>query len=295
MSGSLDVKALKAEGFVKPGRSRGLLEVFQRQFLLSLIVHKELRVRYRGSIFGILWSYAKPAVQFIVFYFAIGVFMRMNGNIQNYVIYLFAGVIVINYFTEIFNNGTRSLTGNTPLVKKIYLPRELFPVSSVWVAFVHFIPQVVILLVGALIVGWHPGIMNLLVILAAFITITIFGLGLGLLAGAINVLYRDAENMVELLLMVATWASPVLYTWQMVHSVFQGSRSWLWTIYQLNPITPVIEMFHWGFWGATEGANAVMPPNMVFWGITSFVISLLTLVLGEAVFRRLDGRFAQEL
>ena len=275
MSGSLDVKALKAEGYVKPGRSRGLLEVFQRQFLLSLIVHKELRVRYRGSIFGILWSYAKPAVQFIVFYFAIGVFMRMNGNIQNYVIYLFAGVIVINYFTEIFNNGTRSLTGNTPLVKKIYLPRELFPVSSVWVAFVHFIPQVVILLIGALIVGWHPSILNIAVVLIAFIIITIFGLGLGLLAGAINVLYRDAENMVELLLMVATWASPVLYTWQMVASVFKDDLSWLWIVYQLNPITPVIEMFHWGFWGATSGANAVMPENMVLWGIVSFAILIV--------------------
>ena len=67
--------------FTRPGTSRGLFEVFRKQYLLQLLVHKELRVRYRGSILGMLWSYAKPATQFLVFYFAIGVFMGMNRNI----------------------------------------------------------------------------------------------------------------------------------------------------------------------------------------------------------------------
>ena len=72
--------------FVRPGRSRGLLEVFDKRFLASLLVHKELRVRYRGSVLGMLWSYAKPAVQFLVFYLAIGKFMGMDRAIENYVI-----------------------------------------------------------------------------------------------------------------------------------------------------------------------------------------------------------------
>ncbi|MDK6900627.1 ABC transporter permease, partial [Streptococcus agalactiae] len=93
----------------------------------------------------------------------------------------------------------------------IYLPRELFPLSSVWVARVHLFPQVLILVVGALIYGWRPGILNIAAAFAGFAIITIFALGLGLFAGALNVMYRDAENFVDLLLMVATWASPVLY------------------------------------------------------------------------------------
>lgn len=281
--------------FVRPGRSRGLIEVFDKRFLASLLVHKELRVRYRGSVLGMLWSYAKPAVQFLVFYLAIGKFMGMDRAIENYVIYMFAGVVAINYFTEIFNNDTRSVVWNTPLVKKIYLPRELFPVASTWVAFIHFFPQLVILAVGALLFGWRPGLMELGVFLYAFLVLTIFGLGVGLFMGALNVFYRDAENFVELILMVTTWVSPVLYKWEMVHGVF--GDGWLWKLYQLNPLTPVVEMFHIVFWEPTnlDPAAATRPPDMLMWGVIAGVAAIVTLMIGEMTFRKLDPRFAQEL
>ena len=138
----------------EPGKGKGLLEVFKRVYLLRLLVHKELRARYRGSFLGMLWSYVKPAIQFIVFYFALGVFLQMNRAIENYSIYLFSGIILMNYFTEVFANCTRSVIVNAPLVKKIYLPRELFPVSSVIVGIVHFLPQLLVLVLGALLYGW---------------------------------------------------------------------------------------------------------------------------------------------
>lgn len=290
--------SLETQKFVRPGRSKGLLEVFQKQYLLTLLVHKELRVRYRGSFLGMLWSYAKPAVQFLVFYFAIGMFMGMNRNIENYVIYMFAGVAAINYFTEIFNNDTRSVVWNTPLVKKIYLPRELFPVASAWVAFIHFIPQLVILTVGALIAGWRPGFIELVVFLYAFVVITVFSLGLGLLAGALNVFFRDAENFVELMLMVATWSSPVLYKWTMVQNAL--GDGWLWYLYQLNPLTVVVELFHYVFWAPTLPAGSreiaeVMPPDMWMWAGIAGLTAVLMLLIGELTFRKLDPRFAQEL
>lgn len=290
--------SVETQTFVRPGRSKGLLEVFQKQYLLSLLVHKELRVRYRGSFLGMIWSYAKPAVQFLVFYFAIGMFMGMNRNIENYVIYMFAGVVAINYFTEIFNNDTRSVVWNTPLVKKIYLPRELFPVASAWVAFIHFIPQMVILTCGALLAGWRPGLTELLVFSYAFAVITVFSLGLGLLAGSLNVFFRDAENFVELMLMVATWSSPVLYKWSMVQNAL--GEGWLWYLYQLNPLTVVVELFHYVFWAptlpeATRETAAVLPPDMWMWAGIAGLNALLMLVIGELTFRKLDPRFAQEL
>lgn len=290
--------ASKELSFRRPGQSAGLIEVIKQPYLTSLIVHKELRARYRGSVFGMLWSYAKPATQFLVFYFAIGVFMRMNQSIDHYVIYMFSGVIVINYFSEIFGNATRSIVGNAPLVKKIYLPRELFPMSSMWVALVHFLPQVVILVVGALVVGWRPTWLHLAAILLGFIAVSVFALGLGLIAGAMNVFYRDAENFVDLILMVATWVSPVLYTWEMVHDVLQGHlHGALWVVYQLNPLTPAIELFHYGFWEATlpPSSDHSVVPNMWMWGGVSILLSFGVLLIGEMVFRRLDPRFAQEL
>lgn len=281
-----------------PGRSAGLLEVIRKPYLTQLIVHKELRQRYRGSLLGMLWSYAKPATQFLVFYFAIGVFMKMNHNVQNYVVYLFSGVVVINYFTEIFGNATRSVVGNQALVKKIYLPRQLFPVSALWVALAHFGPQVAILLVGALFFGWTPTLLGLAAIAAGFVIVSLFALGIGLFTSALNVLYRDAENFVDLLLMMATWISPVLYTWSMVHDAFaRHSLNVLWYIYQLNPVTVAVELFHYGFWEMTlDQPNAqAHVPNLGMWTLIALGVSLVTILVGEAAFRKMDRRFAQEL
>lgn len=287
--------------FVRPGRSRGLLEVMHRRYLTSLLVHKELRARYRGSILGMLWSYAKPATQFLVFYFAIGVFMGMNKAIDNYVVYMFAGIVVMNYFSETFGNDTRSVVGNAPLVNKIYLPRELFPVSSLWVAFVHFVPQLVILLLGSLLFDWRPTVTGVIAIFVGFMITSVLGLGLGLIGAATNVFYRDSENFVDLLLMVVTWISPVMYTWNQVHGVL--AVHWgglLWYLYQLNPLTPAVELFHYGFWVPTLGADSpslptAIPAHLLVWTAAALASSFLTLAIGEVLFRKLDPRFAQEL
>lgn len=284
------------DGFTIPGVSRGLFGALRESYLLNLLVHKELRVRYRGSLLGMLWSYAKPATQFLVFFFAIGVFMGMNRNITNYVVFMFSGVVLINYFSEIFGNATRILVGNSDLVKKIYLQRELFPLSSVVVAFIHFVPQIVILLIGALVFGWRPGPIDLLAGLFGVLIVTVFALGLGLITGALNVMYRDSENFVDLLLMMATWVSPVLYIWSMVRDVFSGSWEWLWYLYLLNPITIAVEMFHRAFWLPSRGVDPTNAfPHLWEWGVIALVISLIVLWIGNRTFEHFDGRFAQEL
>ena len=166
-----------------PGRGRGMLDIPRSRYLLRLVVRKDVQVRYRGSWLGILWSYIKPAVQFLVFYVAIGVFLGMNKGFPNYAIYLFAGIAGMNYFNEAFGNAARSVVGNGGLIKKIYIPRMLFPVSAIWVAVVHFVPGLIVLLVGCLIVGWAPSLLSVAAILAGFVLITVFALGLGLLFG----------------------------------------------------------------------------------------------------------------
>jgi ABC-2 type transport system permease protein len=285
--------ASAVDGFVEPGRGGGLLDVVRQRFLLKLLVRKDLRVRYRGSVLGMVWSYVKPAVQFVVFYFAVGEFLRMSDVIHNFAVYLFAGIVVVNFFGEAFGNATRAIVGNNALVKKIYLPRELFSVSALWVAVVHFLPQLAVLVVGALIFGWRPSPAQLGAGLLGFAILAVFSLGLGLLFGAVNVLFRDAENLVDLLLMVATWASPVLYPWTAVADVL--GRGTLWTIYMLNPLTPVVELFHWCFWAPTADVVYDMPPDLWQWVGLAALTSVAVLVVGELVFRRLDGRFAQEL
>lgn len=279
--------------FVRPGRGAGLVDVFRRRYLVKLLVRKELRVRYRGSALGLLWSYVKPAIQFLVFYFAVGVFLKMNDSVENFPVYLFAGIVAVNFFSEAFGNATRSIVGNSALVKKIYLPRELFPVSSLWVAMVHFFPQLLVLVVGALVVGWRPTFTELGAALLGTTIIMVFALGLGLLFGAVNVLFRDAENIVDLILMVVTWLSPVLYQWTNVADALGTGLAW--RIYQLNPMTAAVNLFHWGFWYGTTDRTSALPPNTLIMSMISLGVAVVVLIVGQYVFRRLDGRFAQEL
>jgi len=288
---------------VSPGRSSGLIDVLRWRFLLKLLVRKELRVRYRGSVLGLLWSYVKPGVQLLVFYVAMGKFLGLERSLPNFVIYLFAGIVVVNFFGEVFGNTTRSIVANADLVKKIYLPRELFPVSSVWVAIVHLLPQTLVLVLAALVAGWRPGLTNILGALGGLGVAGLLALGLGLVFGAVNVLYRDAENIVDLVLMMATWLSPVLYTFSQVTDTVakDGLPQWILTAYQANPLTAAVELAHYGFWLPTNGVvesfhgGQTMPSHFAAWGVVGAGVSLLSIIIGQLVFRRLEGRFAQEL
>lgn len=276
-----------------PGTGRGLLDVISQRYLLRLIVKKELRVRYHGSVLGMAWSYVKPATQFLVYFFALGLFLGLNRGLVAYPIYLFSGLVVINYFSEVMTNATRTLVWNAPLIKKIYLPREMFPVASVWVAIVHFLPQLVVLLAGALAYGWRPSMVGVAAGIAGFIMVTILALGLGLIFGSVNVYFRDAENLVDLILLVATWASPVLYPLSAVRDVLPN---WLYVLYEINPVTVTVELFHLAFWApTTPDVTYSAVSNLALLTAVGFLIAIIILAGGQAVFRRLEGRFGQEL
>ena len=285
--------------FDTPGKAGGLVDVFKWHYLLQLLVRTGVTTRYRNSVLGWTWSYVRPAAQFLVFWVVLGLFLQLEKGIPNYAVYLFSGIVIINLFSEAFKNATTSIVGNAPLVRKVYLPRQLFAVSSVIVAFVHFLPQVGLLVVVCLFLGWitHISVLSILALLAAVVLVMLFALGLGLLFGAMNVRYRDSENVVELLLLLATWASPVLYFWTMVQTAINslGWPQWLLELYLLNPITQAVELFHFAFWYPVTDTDLMPPPNLAMNTLWTFIIVIATLWLGQAVFRRLEGRFAQDL
>jgi ABC-2 type transport system permease protein len=281
-------------GLVEPGRGAGLLDVLRHRFLLRLIVKQELRVRYRGSVLGLFWSYVKPAVQFAVYFFALGVFLRLNRSLEDFAVYLFAGFVVISFFSEAFGNAARSIVRNAPLVKKIYLPRELFPVATTWVAAVHMAPQVVVLFAGALLAGWTPSTGAVFSALLGFAVVVVLVSGLGLVFAAVNVYFRDFENLVDLMLLVVVWLSPVLYPWSFVRDAL-GS-GWLLELYLANPLTVAVQLFQRAFWfpGAQTREEELIP-ELFTRGIIALVGSALVLVVGQLLFSRLEKRFAQEL
>lgn len=285
------------QGMERPGIAPGLFSLVRYRYLLKLLVRKELRVRYQASVLGLLWSYVKPGAQFAVFFFVMGQFLNLSRSIPPYAIFLFSGIVVINLFSEILGNSTRSVVGNAPLVRKIFLPRQLFPLSTVWVALVHFFPQLVILVIGALFSGWRPDLIAIGAALLGAVLVIVFALALGLLFGALNVAFRDTENTVDLILMVAIWFSPVLYNIGLVRDHF-GADSWLTRLYEANPLTIAVELFHRAFWypaaeaGVRDGA---LIENVVMRGGIALVVCLGLLWVGDRVFTRLSRNFAQEL
>lgn len=276
----------------QPGGSTGLLDVFRRRYLLSLIVRKEVGIRYRGSVLGWLWSYVKPLIQFLVFYFALGVFLRLNDSIEYYPLYLLSGITAVTFFNESFSNATRSLVDNAALIKKIYFPRQMFPVASTMVAAINTVPQIIVVVVIALFFGWTPTFVGMGALILGLVIIALLATGLGLLFGAINVTFRDAQSFVEIIVMISVWASPVMYQWQMVASKVP---EWLFQLYALNPITGAVELFHYGIWHALDPANAEPLPSLWMHSLIALAVSIVILIIGEIVFRRLEGRFAQDL
>ena len=290
----MSVTAIEPATLVVQGRGGGLREVGRRRYLLSLLVRKELRVRYRASVLGLGWSYVKPAVQFGVYFVGLGMLLRQNA-IGDYAVYLFGGLVVVTAFSEAVGNATRSVVANADLVRKIFLPRELFPVASLCVSAVHLGPQLLVLLTGAVVAGWRPDPVGLLALVVGLLVTGLLALGLGLLLGAVNVLFRDVENLVDLVLMVLVWTSPVLYPWQRVADLLGPGSVWF-AAYQANPLTVAVELVHRATWShASPGNAAAGPDGLVARTVVALVIATLLLLVGQAVFRRLSGRFAQEL
>ena len=104
-------------------------EVVRRRYLLGMLVRNTIKSRYQGTVLGWVWSYLQPAIRFCMFYFLFQVMIgRGEGTIENFAIHLFAGMVLVNYFTESVTAGTRSLLTNKGVIAKMAMPREMFPV-----------------------------------------------------------------------------------------------------------------------------------------------------------------------
>lgn len=283
-----------------PGRSRGILDVIRWRYLLTLLVRKGTATRYRNSTLGWTWSYVKPLIQFFIYFVVMGFIFGMDRGTDNFPLYLFSGFITVQFFNEAFGNATTAIVGNKALVRKIYLPRELFPLAAIINAFIHFLPQLAILVVVALIYGWIPNLLEIGALLLGLALIGLLALGLGLLFAGLNVRFRDAENFAEIIRQLATWASPVLYTWQLIQEHLGNAVLY---VYMCNPITVAVELMHFAFWSPTVRANdddytrgwAGFAPHFEFYILGAVVVGILLLVIGQSVFRRFERTFAQDL
>jgi ABC-2 type transport system permease protein len=284
---------------VAPGSTAGLLDVFRRRYLLRLLVRKELAARYQGSFLGMLWSYVQPMTRFIMYYFVIGVVLGLHKNVPNFAIHIFCGLVFVHYFTETFSSGTRSIVRNRTLVKKMALPREMFPVSAMLVSLYHTVPQVVILTVSSTLVGWTPTFEAFLGAILGFLIIGTFGMSLGLLFAGANVFFRDFQNVVGTLTQFIHYAVPMIYPFsKLATSSFGGT--WVETLYLANPIAEAVLLMQNFFWVATtpnpaETAVTDLPDHLYTRGLIELAVCLVILGLSQMAFTRFENKFAERL
>jgi len=279
-----------------PSASTGLLEVFRRRYLLRLLVRRELSARYQGSVLGLLWSYVNPLTQFCIYYFVMGVLFRLHQDVPNFAIHMFCGIIIVHFFNETFNAGTRSIMRNKALVQKMALPREMFPVASMLVSAYHMLPQFVILTVICFFTGWTPEPVSVVALVLALAIIMTLGTAMALMFSAANVFFRDVSNVASIMTNFVRFGVPMIYPYSLVAERFHGHTEF----YLANPIAEAVLLVQRAFWvGSTDDPAATiaahMPDHLFTRSIIALGISLVVLGVGQLVFSRLENKIPERL
>lgn len=273
------------------GTTSSIRDILRYRELLVLLVRRELRARYKNSSLGFVWSLAKPVAQLIIYFVVIGKFLGAARSIPEFGIFVFAGLTMWALFNETVSGGSGSIVANSGLVKKVYLPREVFPLSTVGAASFNFAIQFGVLVVATVVVGSFPWSEHLLYVPAAVALMLTFGTALAVLLSAVNVYLRDVQHLMEIVILILFWASPIVYSYAFVHDFLKGG--WLEELYLANPVTLAILAFQRGMWAA--GADQPFPSGMPIRLGVAFAFSLALLWVAQRVFARLEGNFAQEL
>jgi ABC-2 type transport system permease protein len=288
---SLDLQPVGPQQGLVTGTMASVRDILRYRELLVLLVRRELRARYKNSSLGFVWSLAKPIAQLIIYFVVIGKFLGAARSIPEFGIFVFAGLTMWALFNETVSGGAGSIVANSGLVKKVYLPREVFPLSTVGAASFNFVIQFGVLIVATVVVGSVPWSRHLLYVPVAIALLMVFGTALALLLSAVNVYLRDVQHLIEIVILILFWASPIVYSFSFVTSFLRGG--WLEELYLANPVTLAVLAFQRGMWAA--GADQPFPAHMpVRLGI-AFLVSLALLWVAQRVFARLEGNFAQEL
>lgn len=251
--------------------------LYQYRELLKTNVKKEIRGKYKGSFLGILWSFLNPLLTVLVYAIVFPYIMRVQ--VPNYLIFLIVAIIPWNFFTTCITTGCNCVWLNGGIIKKVYFPREILPISVILAGLVNFLISCVIILIFLLFGGVGFSIHLVWLPIIAIIQ-SALSLGLLFILSAINVYVRDVEYVVAFVINLLFYGTPILYTVDM----FPKQISFL---LQINPLAHLIDAYRSIFY------YQCMPKfsSLLYLTITSLTI----LCIGYFVFRKLEKGFAEEV
>jgi ABC-2 type transport system permease protein len=285
-----------------------LREIWISRELLVYLVRTEIKVKYKNSALGLVWSMIAPAMTLAIYFV---VFQLVLGNrMPHFVIFLFAGLLVWNLFQLGVLTGTGVIVNNSAIVKKVAFPREILALAAVGSALVFFCFQAVVMAIFMVVLHVAPAVNYLPLLLLALFTAMVLACALGVLLSAVNVYLRDMQHLIEVVLTAWFWACPIVYAFQgniAQKLAAKGWAQWTW-VYFLNPMVPLVLTFQRALYAQTSPTAIVKGKPQIFyvlptwnWGTYALLdlgvlaASTVLFIIALTVFGRLEGNFAEEL
>jgi lipopolysaccharide transport system permease protein len=257
-------------------RALDLREVWRHRELLYFLAWRDVKVRYKQTALGAVWTLLQPLLAMAVFWVVLGHFAGMPSDGVPYPIFALVGLLPWLYFAGAVSSASGSLVANASLVSKVYFPRLIVPLAAVAPGLVDLAIGLLVLFALMASFGLFPGVSALLLPLFVLLAlVTAFAVGVWL--SALDVRYRDIRYTVPFLVQMWLFATPVLYPSSLVPGRFHA-------LYGLNPMAGVVEGFRWALLGRAAPSAAIM-------AVSALVVTAL-LLSGLFYFRRVERVFA---
>ena len=209
--------------------------IYEYRDMIYSLVRRELRGRYKGSVLGFLWTYVNPLCQVIVYSAVFSVIFRVN--IEKFYLYLIIGMMPWTFFGTSVQGGTTCIRAQSDMVKKIYFPREVIPISYVTSAFVNMLFSFIIVFLAVLVSGFGFHLRTLVYLPLIMVIQYLLCLGVAFIVSAITVYFRDMEQIMGVVMMAWIYVTPVMYNMDYVPEKYRS-------LIVLNPMTPIVEVYH---------------------------------------------------
>jgi lipopolysaccharide transport system permease protein len=252
--------------------------LWQYRELFYFLMWRDVKVRYKQTMFGVLWAVLQPLVTMLIFTYFFGKLARVPAEGIPYPIFFYAGLVLWTFFSNAVSNAANSLLGNTNLITKVYFPRLIIPCATVGAGLLDFAIAAALLVV-LLLAYRFPLTAGDLLLLPLVILVTLLASAVGVLLAALNVRYRDVRYALPFLINIWMFVSPIIYPSSLV------PEEWRWVL-SLNPVTGIVEAF-----------RAALFQRPVAWGPLAYSAGFTLVMLGVAsvVFQQMERYFAEDI
>ena len=257
---------------------RVLDELYAYREMIASLIHRDLKGRYKNSVLGFAWTFVNPLLQLVVYTVVFSTIMRMG--IKDYYLLLFVALVPWIFFSTCVASGCNCVLDQGDMVKKIYFPREVLPVTFVTSQFINMLLSFLVVFVVLLISGKGMNPLALLFLPLIMIIEYFLVLGMTMLSSALTVFFRDLSNILAILVMAWQWATPVMYPADIIPEQFQ-------IIMKFNPMYSIIVAYRQILYYKEVPDVTTL--------ISAIVMGIVLLIVGEWVFSRKSRNFADYL